>query len=307
MTFRGTPRSVFLTGATGFVGRRVLSTLAEADEPLVVHCLTRQPRPVHALERIQSIRGELTDPETYLPALRTCDTVLHLAAATGKAKPEEYFRVNVRGTRALLQASKNCGVSRFIFVSSIAAAFSERRAYHYAQSKTQAEEAVRESGLSYAIVRPTIILGPDSPIAKGLIGLASLPVTPVFGTGQVLVQPVDVDDVARFLKSLMMDRDLPNRAMDLGGPDVMTLDSLLQTVRRGLGKPDPHLIHLPVRTVISFLAFAEKWIYPVLPVTAGQLSLFVNDSVARPDPLIAERLGAMKSVRESVQRLTAHG
>ena len=77
--------------------------------------------------------------------------------------------------------------------------------------------------------------------------------------------------------------------------------------RRALGKPDRRMIHLPVRSAISFLEHAEKWLLPVLPFTAGQLSLFVNDSIARPDPLAIERLGAVSSVQESLQRLVAHG
>ena len=308
MTFRRAARTVFLTGGTGFVGRRVLSALDASDDGCTVRCLTRRRQPEgDASGKIQFVLGDLTEPDTYRAALPGCDVVLHLAATTGKAKPATYFQVNAEGTRRLLQASKESGVSRFVYVSSIAAVYRNSRAYHYGHSKAQAEEAVRASGINHLIVRPTVIIGRDSAVWKGLVSLASLPLTPVFGDGQVLVQPVDVDDIVRFLTTLAADDKLPNRAVDLGGPDVLTLESLLQTIRGALGKPDRRMIHLPVRSVISFLVHAEKWLLPVLPFTAGQLSLFVNDSIARPDPLVIERLGAVSSVQESLQRLVAHG
>lgn len=301
-------RTVFLTGGTGFVGRQLLSALDASGDWCRVRCLTRRrPPQTDANARIQFVHGDLTEPETYRAALRGCDVVLHLAATTGKAKPAAHFQVNAEGTRRLLQASRESGVSRFVHVSSIAAVYRNNRAYHYGHSKAQAEEAVRASGINHLIVRPTVIIGGDSGVWKGLVGLAALPLTPMFGDGQVLVQPVDVDDIVRFLTTLATDDNLPDRAVDVGGPDVLTLESLLQAIRRALGKPDRQLIHLPVRSAIAFLVHAEKWLYPVLPFTAGQLSLFVNDSIARPDPLIIERLGAMRSVQESLQRLVAHG
>ena len=92
-----------------------------------------------------------------------------------------------------------------------------------------------------------------------------------------------------------------------GGPLLLAIESLLQKIRQSLGKPNRSVVHLPVRAAISFLAHAEKWLLPVLPLTAGQLSLFVNDSTARPDSFVAGRLGPMCNLEESLARLVAHG
>jgi NADH dehydrogenase len=306
MNDREADSSLFLTGGTGFIGRPLLTALEASGKWSTIRCLTRRQRlSADSNARVQVVRGDLTRPDTYRTAVAGCDVVVHLAATTGRARPDAYYLVNAEGTRRLLEASRDGGVSRFVHVSSIAATFRESRAYHYGHSKAQAEEAVRTSGIEYAIVRPTIIIGRESPVWTGLVALASLPVSPVFGNGQVLVQPIDIDDVVRCLIALAAGEQLPNRAVEVGGPDVFTLESLLRTIRRGLGRRDSRIVHIPVRSAISILARTEGWLYPLLPVTAGQLSLFVNDTVASPDPLV-QALGPMTSVQQWLQRRAAH-
>ena len=95
--------------------------------------------------------------------------MVHLAALTGRAAPEEYKRVNVDGTSVLLQACKAAKVRRFLHVSTIAAGYPDQRYYPYATTKAQAESLVRESGLDLAIVRPTLVLGEKSPIWNTLV------------------------------------------------------------------------------------------------------------------------------------------
>src|SRR5882672_471847 len=174
---------VFLTGATGFLGRHVRRQL-ERGEGLAVAELSRA-------------RGaDLLVPASYERELAGADIVLHLAAATGRAAPADHFRVNVEGTRILLEQSRRHGARRFVFVSSIAAKFPDIRRYPYARAKLEAEALVAGGGIEYSIIRPTIIAGPGAPVLAGLRRLAMLPIVPVFGTGRVRVQPIFVDDLA---------------------------------------------------------------------------------------------------------------
>src|SRR5207249_11038415 len=140
------------------------------------------------------------------------------------------------------------------------------------QSKQRAEQAVCESGLNYLIVRPTIVLGKGSPIWSKLLALAGLPVMPILGDGHVRVQPIYVDDVATFLLSMIAVSNLPDRAVDLGGPDVVTFEDLLRRIGRALRGRDATVVHLPARGTIALLAWMVLWLTPnLLPVPAGQL------------------------------------
>lgn len=301
-----TGRLLFLTGGTGFIGRRLLARVA-AERSYRLRTLTRRVDLTDtANDRLEVVAGDLREPATYGEALCGIDTVLHLAAVTGRAAPEDYFDVNVRGTVALLDTCARAGVGRFVYVSSIAATYPDKTAYYYAQSKLSAEDAVRKSRLNYLIVRPTIVLGSDSPVWRSLRALAGLPVMPLFGDGSTRVQPIDVDDVVTFLTSMIELPRLPDAAVDLGGPEVATFLTLLKRIRRRLRGRDTGIVNLPVRPIMILLAQMERWARPLLPVTAGQLSAFVNDSVAGHDTLVTNTVPAMRRIDEILDRLVGH-
>jgi NADH dehydrogenase len=294
--------TVLLTGATGFIGRRVLTRLATRSGTRVI-AIARRPLP--ASPTIIEIRADLRNPATYESALDGVDVVLHLAAATGSVSAPEHFEMNRNVTRALLDVCRNRGVTRFVYVSSIAAKYHAREHYPYAQSKRAAEESVRASGVNHLIVRPTMVLGDGGPIWNSLSALASLPVLPVFGDGTVKVQPVWVEDVARFLESTIDLELLPNRAVDLGGPDVLTFEQLLRKIRRLLKGRESPVVHIPVRALTRFLVFVERRISTRLPVSAGQFTAFVEDSVADHDSLTAALIPDMAYIDDVLRRLTS--
>ena len=120
-----TARTVFVTGGGGFVGRRVLAELGRAG--WTITALDRSG----ALDGASApggtiVRGDLLAPETYRKAVGSCSVVVHLAAATGRAPASEHQRINAQGTEVLLDACRTTGVSRILFVSSIATTFPAR-------------------------------------------------------------------------------------------------------------------------------------------------------------------------------------
>jgi NADH dehydrogenase len=252
---------------------------------------------------VRWVTGRLEEPASYEPALEGVDTVIHLAALTGKARQADYFRVNTNGTGLLLEACRKTGGPRFLYVSSVAARFEHATAYHYAISKAQAEQLVRQSGLPYAIVRPTIVLGPGSPIGRLLTSLGASPVVPLPGTGRCRVQPIFVDDVADCLLALA-DRGFSRDEVEIGGPEVSTLEQLIERVRVVAGKPRPWIVHVPLRPAVALLALLEAWRVH-LPVTAGQLSVFANDTSARPSPFLEDRRQAMRGI-DAMLRMLPH-
>jgi nucleoside-diphosphate-sugar epimerase len=287
---------LFLTGASGFLGRCLRSRLDPAKFEKVT-CLTRSALTI-APPSVEWLRGGLADTAAYSAALDSVDCVLHLAAATGKLPPKEYFAVNVEGTRRLVEQCKLAGVRNFLFVSSIAAGFPDQSRYFYAQSKLQAEEIVRQSGLRHAIVRPTMIFGPGSPVLAGLAKLAALPVIPVFGNGATPVQPIAVDDLADFLLRIV-DNDLfRGETFDLGGRDVVSIEELLRKIHLLLRPANAKSLHIPMALLLPALTLLEIIAYPLLPITVGQLATFRFDGTARANPLWSERKPQLQSLEK---------
>jgi NADH dehydrogenase len=295
---------VFVTGGTGFLGSRVLSLLK--DHGISVVALDRSgalSQTAGSGAGVETVKADLLQPELYSDALAKTDLVLHLAALTGRASEREHFRVNLQGTETLLEQCRRVGVQRILFVSSIATKFPDTRRYYYAQAKLQAEEAVRSSGLRFAIIRPTIILGRGSPILSALEKLATLPFIPVFGNGRALVQPIYVDDLAGYILEVVEQDRFRNETLDLGGPSTLTIEELLQQircVRKGSdGRSKGLSVHIPLGLLLPPLRAAESLgLGSLLPVSEGQLSSFRYDGTIEPNGLHENRRGALRNVQQ---------
>ncbi|MFN2399239.1 MAG: NAD-dependent epimerase/dehydratase family protein [Gemmatimonadaceae bacterium] len=294
--------SLFITGATGYVGRSLLSRIPfESFE--AIYCLSREGKPPSSPGRqvpVTWIRGRLEDAKLYGPFLSACDTVLHLAAVSGKARPQEFDRVNRGSTELLLQQCARAGVRNFLYVSTIATRFSDNEYYHYARSKLRAEEAVRRSAQHYTIVRPTIVAGSGSPVWQRLEKLANAPLSLMIGDGSARVQPIHVDDLADRLLDLIIRSKFDGRTLELGGPEVVTMADLLRRFHRARHGKDPRFIRMPYRPLVRLLALIERPLFNLLPVTAGQLASFANDGVARESIPEGEHHRRMKTIDEMI-------
>ncbi len=297
--------SLFLTGVSGFVGRALLRYLADTENEITV--LTRSPDALQlAVPKADGWRylaGDVTQPSTYADTLAGADTVVHLAAVTGKAPARDYARVIREGTRQLVRASESSGVSHFIFVSTIAAAFPDRRYYPYANAKAQAEDAVRASSLDWLIVRPTMVFGKGSPVLQGLATLAGAPVGLIPGTGCTAVQPIDRDDLARIL-GYLVSKPPSREIIEVGGPDQIAILDLMRKIRTVLRGRSGPMVHLPLELMRRVLAAVEPALLPVLPLTAGQLTSFANDGAARRHPYTDSLEGSLRTVDAMLADLT---
>ena len=281
---------LFVTGGTGFVGRRFLARLPSDRFPQVF-CLTRDPRRLPSRDhRVSAIPGDLADAASYTDALASSDTVVHLAASVGKASPAEHFRVNLDGTRLLLEECRRLGVERFLHVSSVAVKYKDISDYPYALSKRAAEATVRESGLAYCILRPTLIVGRGGQAWHRLEGWAQRPVIPLPGPGITLTQPVYVEDLVTCMISVLQDGRLWNEAFDVGGPDRVTVDTLVQAIHRHHAGKQGRIVHVPLGPIL-----------PVLRrVGMNELHFFLEDGVAETNLLLELHRSAMRGLHEMI-------
>ena len=283
---------LFVTGAGGFAGRPLVRELLARG-----HAVSGLYRSGDAPPGVTAIRGELLESDQWRDALAASDAVLHLAAATGKAATAIHARVNAEGSRLIAEACREAG-KPLLFVSSVAVSYPSHDRYPYAWSKARAEQTVRGAGIRFAIARPTIIAGPGSPVVAALRKLALLPVIPVFGGGQVKVQPVDVDDVALVLADIVDQDRFTGETIGIGGPEVVTMESFLQAIRRAAGKGAGPVVHLPLGAVLPLVGLGQSVAGGAMPVTVGQLAAFRFDGTVEPHPITEARRARMKTVAQ---------
>ncbi len=179
--------TIAITGATGFVGRRVL---AQAGAPL--RALTRRPQPPQ--KGITWIAGDLANPGDLCAG---ADTIIHIAGVVSAPTRAGFDAGNVAGTAAMLATARAAGATRFVHVSSLAAR--EPQLSMYGASKAEAEALVKASGLDWVIVRPPGVYGPDDSEMLDIYKLAA--------RGLYIAPPgrlslIHVDDLASALLAL---------------------------------------------------------------------------------------------------------
>lgn len=171
--------AIFITGATGFIGNKLAITLSQRGE--TIHALCRKSSDVSTLKHtnIKIFYGDVTELERVEEAMKGCEFVYHLAAyARSYSKDsQEYFRINVEGTKNICKASQVCKIKKAVITSTVVTfgptghepadetiKRDESKFYTiYEHSKYVAEKAVEDfikGGLPATIVNPTRIFGP---------------------------------------------------------------------------------------------------------------------------------------------------
>jgi NADH dehydrogenase len=273
-----------LTGGSGFVGQHLISRLADLGRNDVT-LLLRDPlklRARYARPSWHFLASDVTQP--LGDVIPRGSTIIHLASATGKADAATMRQVIVNGTRNVLAAAERAAARHFVYVSSIAAGYSDKRWAPYASSKAEAEFSVQSSGLPQTIVRPTMVFGPGSPNQAALQRLATLAFPVLPGEGHIRVQPIHVDDLVEALILIADNPAVGATPVPVGGPETLTMRELYAAIRRAGGLPPRTPRSLPLELVRRSLSLVQRLTASRFPVSAGQFAAFANDSTAHQVP-----------------------
>jgi NADH dehydrogenase len=237
---------ILLTGATGNVGRQVLSRLTARGER--VRVLVRDPRRLGSERvRVQIALGDLSDPASFRNALRGVQTVVHLAASIRDQPRASIEELNGVATLRLVRAAERARTERFVFFSAIGASLHSRARFF--RAKALAEKAVEEAGLGTTIFSPSIIYSPDDPWVTLLRRMSLLPALPISGSGGARYQPIWAGDVADcVLAELDRPADGGHHRFDLTGPETLSYDDIARVALSSWGR-DRRLLHVPLPVV----------------------------------------------------------
>jgi len=219
---------------------------------------------------VEIYQGDLREPVSLDGATRDVDVVISTVSMIGTAKPGDSFDdTDNAGTRALIDAAKRVGVAQFIYISFDHDQFEDSP---MVRAKREVEQHLRDSGVPYTVLRPSIFmelwLGPRLGVD------AAAKTAKVFGSGDQPLNYVSVRDVAEYAVHCVGNADVMNRALHIGGPESVSQRDALRIIEDALGTP------LQV-TVIPEEALVAQWREATDPFARTFASLMLG--VARGD------------------------
>lgn len=195
--------------------------------------------------------GSLYEPEALLSAMQGVHTVFHLASAQWWGGPRDFERVDIGGTRSVLQAGRVARIGRLVVMSHLGAA--PASAYPLLRAKGQMENLVCESGLPYTIVRSGILFGEQDSFVNAIAML--LRANPLFflqpGQGESLLHPLYIHDLTAGLVQSMDNLDTVDRILEVGGPEYVSFNEMVRTVMR--------VTHAQ-RMIVSMPPYLLRWL-----------------------------------------------
>src|SRR5215204_899209 len=233
---------VFVTGATGFTGSRVVPLLLKSGYK--VRCLYRasSDRSFLPQPEIEWALGDVSDPQSLISAMQGVDALVNIAS------------LGFGHAESIINATKTAGIQRAVFMSTTAI-FTQLNAPSK-KVRVAAELAIETSGLKYTILRPTMIYGSprDRNMWRLIRFMRYVPLIPIFGDGKYLQQPVYVDDVAQAMVSCLANEITLGKSYNVAGKQALMYNDVIDTIAKAMNKR-VWKIHVPAKHVMGLLKF----------------------------------------------------
>jgi uncharacterized protein YbjT (DUF2867 family) len=265
-----TSARVLVTGATGFIGPKIVRALRVQDRN--VRALVHRPGGATQLTGlgVEVVTGDITDAASLRTAIKGCTHVVHLVAII-QGRPAEFQRVMAQGTRQLIAAAKDEGIERFVLMSALGTSEASREVVPYFAAKWEEERDLLASGLEHTIFRPSFVFGRGGGALPTFVRQVRYsPVVTVIGSGRQRSQPIWVEDVAAVFAQSIDHPQAANRLFELGGPDTVDWNGLYSLIAKVLGKRRK-LVHVPLALARAGAKLTER--LPGAPLSVDQVAM----------------------------------
>jgi uncharacterized protein YbjT (DUF2867 family) len=267
---RGAGPLCLVTGATGYIGGRLVPELLEAG--LRVRCLARSPERLRDhpwAEAVEVVRGDVTDAESVARAMRGVDVGYYLVHALGTG--DDFEETDRRAARIFGEQARAAGVGRLVYLGGLTPyGVPEEELSPHLRSRAEVGRILLDCGVPTAVLRAAVVIGSGSASFEMLRYLTErLPVMVTPSWVHTRIQPVAVRDVLRALVGCARLPDDVSRAFDIGGPDVLTYREMMIRYAAVAGLPPRLILSVPMLTP----GLSSHWVGLVTPVPA---------SIARP-------------------------
>ena len=285
-----TPGTIAVAGGTGFVGGEIARELRRRGRRVIVLSSGGDGARGQLPDDIEIRTANVTDPSSLGAALAGVDELVISLAFPGlpieqPKKGWTFEEVDAGGTTNLMTAAAAGSVKRVVYISGAGAAPDAER--HWFRAKARAEQAVRNSGLTYTILRPTWVFGPGDVSLNRFLGFARvLPFVPMTNFGNQELAPVFVSDVATLAADSLEQDAAADQVFEVGGPETMTMKEVIRRSMSAAGMSKP--IFPAPATLMKAVAWPMRFL-PNPPLTPDAVD-FVNQPATVDVKPLLERM-----------------
>ena len=258
-----TPRTCLVTGATGYIGGRLVPELLAAGHR--VRVMTRSPERLRDhpwAEQVDITRADAGDPEAVAAACAGVDVVYYLIHALGTGP--EFEETDRRTAAVMAQAARQAGVGRLVYLGGLLP--EDEELSPHLRSRAEVAEVLLASGVPTVVLRAAVVLGSGSASFEMLRYLTErLPVMITPRWVHSRIQPIAIRDVLRYLVGCATLPPDVHRCFDIGGPDVMDYTQMMQRFAVVAGLPRRRILPVPFFTP----SLSSHWVGVITPVPAG--------------------------------------
>lgn len=259
--------NVLITGASGFVGKHLTEALCNTKQIDRIYTLSHRSPLSSTDQKVRVISGDMDSIEKVIMS-ESIDTVIHLAAIWRTNNKKDIYNCNTAGTANIISFCKKNNIGNILFLSTVNIYLKHKG--DYALSKIDAEELIKNSGLNYYILRPSLIYGANDPGLSRIINhIKKSKLFPVFGDGKKTEQPIYIHELIRLITTILFSGE-KNIIIDACGRTACTYNELLDTIAHIL-KKKIYKIHIPVAPVQLILHFIEALNLP-FPLNSEQVA-----------------------------------
>ena len=236
---------IYLTGATGFIGRHLARALHQRGH--VVVCAVHRSVPAAGsspCDEVQSV-NYVTDvePAAWLDRLRSVEIVVNAVGLIRERGVESFDALHRRAPIALFTAAASAGCRRVVQISALGADENARSRFH--RSKMMADDFLATLPVDWVVVRPSLVYGQGGRSARLFTMLATMPWIPLPGGSEFEVQPIHLDDLVEAIVALVEAPADQRRVIPLVGPHALRFDEFLGQIRLALGMRPARFIRIP--------------------------------------------------------------
>ena len=268
---------ILVTGASGFVGGRLIRALAEGGHD--VGAMTRRPEAYSGPGT--AVHGDIHDPETLRAALADRDVAYYLVHSLDRA---DFQAADAAGARAFGAAAADAGVGRIVYLGGLGNDADDLSAH--LRSRREVETLLGEAGVPVTTLRAGIVVGHGGiswEMTRQLIHHLPAMVCPRWVYTRT--QPIAVADVVRYLVGVLDHDATTGRAFDVGGPDVLAYVDMLRRAAVVAGRRAPMILPVPLLTP----SLSSRWLSLVtdVDVATGRslIDSMANEVVVRDDSI----------------------